>query len=42
MFEAEPLLAWERMIRTQGSHLPIHVGVPGPATIRSLLNYARL
>ena len=41
-FEAEPLLAWERMIRGHGSHLPIHVGVPGPATIRSLLNYARL
>jgi methylenetetrahydrofolate reductase (NADPH) len=42
MFEAEPLLAWERMIRAQGNHLPIHVGVPGPATVRSLLNYARL
>jgi methylenetetrahydrofolate reductase (NADH) len=42
MFEAEPLLAWERMIRAQGSNLPIHVGVPGPATIRSLLYYARL
>jgi methylenetetrahydrofolate reductase (NADPH) len=41
-FEAEPLLAWERMIRAHGSRLPIHVGVPGPATIRSLLNYARL
>ena len=41
-FEAEPLLAWERMIRARGSHLPIHVGVPGPATMRSLLNYARL
>jgi methylenetetrahydrofolate reductase (NADPH) len=42
MFEAEPLLAWERMIRAQGNHLPVHVGVPGPATVRSLLNYARL
>jgi methylenetetrahydrofolate reductase (NADPH) len=42
MFEAEPLLAWERMIRAQGSRLPIHVGVPGPATVKSLLNYARL
>jgi methylenetetrahydrofolate reductase (NADPH) len=42
MFEAEPLLAWERMIRAQGNHLPIHVGVPGPATLRRLLNYARL
>jgi methylenetetrahydrofolate reductase (NADPH) len=42
MFEAESLLAWERMIRAQGNHLPIHVGVPGPATVKSLLNYARL
>jgi methylenetetrahydrofolate reductase (NADPH) len=42
MFEAEPLFAWERMIRAQGSDLPIHVGVPGPATLRSLLSYARL
>jgi methylenetetrahydrofolate reductase (NADPH) len=42
MFEAEPLFAWERMIRAQSSDLPIHVGVPGPATLRSLLSYARL
>jgi methylenetetrahydrofolate reductase (NADPH) len=41
-FEAAPLLAWERMIRAQGSRLPIHVGVPGPATLRSLLSYGRL
>lgn len=42
MFEAAPLFAWERMIRAQGSDLPIHVGVPGPATVKSLLSYARL
>ena len=42
MFEADPLLAWERVIRAYGNHLPIHVGVPGPATLKSLLNYARL
>jgi methylenetetrahydrofolate reductase (NADPH) len=42
MFEAEPLLAWEHMVRAQGSDLPIHVGGPGPAPLRSLLNYARL
>jgi methylenetetrahydrofolate reductase (NADPH) len=35
MFEAEPLLAWEGIIRAQGSQLPIHVGVPGPATLKS-------
>jgi methylenetetrahydrofolate reductase (NADPH) len=42
MFEAGPLFAWERMLRPQGSELPIHVGVPGPATVKSLLSYARL
>jgi methylenetetrahydrofolate reductase (NADPH) len=42
IFEAEPLLAWERLIRVQGNYLPIDVGVPGPATLKSLLNYARL
>jgi methylenetetrahydrofolate reductase (NADPH) len=42
LFEAEPLLAWERALRARGSHLPIHVGVPGPATLKSLLSYARL
>ena len=28
MFEAEPLFAWERMIRAQGSHLPIQSACP--------------
>ena len=42
MFEAEPLFAWERMVRAQGNDLPIHIGVPGPATLKSLLGYARL
>ena len=42
MFEAEPLFAWERMVRAQGNDLPIHIGVPGPATLKSLLSYARL
>jgi methylenetetrahydrofolate reductase (NADPH) len=39
-FDADPVLAWERAIRDQG--LPIHVGVPGPATLKTLLSYARL
>lgn len=39
-FDAAPVLAWERAIRDHG--LPIHVGVPGPATLKTLLSYARL
>lgn len=42
LFEAAPLLAWEGAIRAQGNRLPIHVGVPGPATLKSLLGYARM
>jgi methylenetetrahydrofolate reductase (NADH) len=40
VFEAEPVLDWEHRIRADG--LPIHVGVPGPATLKSLLAYAKL
>jgi methylenetetrahydrofolate reductase (NADPH) len=40
VFEAAPVLGWERAIRSHG--LPIHVGVPGPATLKTLLAYARL
>jgi methylenetetrahydrofolate reductase (NADPH) len=40
VFEAAPVLAWERTIRGHG--LPIHVGVPGPATLKTLLAYANL
>lgn len=40
LFDPAPLLAWERAIRGDG--LPIHAGVPGPATLKTLLNYARL
>ena len=35
MFDAEPLFAWERMVRAQDNDLPIHIGVPGPATSRA-------
>jgi methylenetetrahydrofolate reductase (NADPH) len=42
LFEAEPLLAWERALRGHGNTLPIHVGVPGPATVKTLLRYARM
>ena len=40
LFEPAPLLAWERAIRGHG--LPVDVGVPGPATLKTLLAYARM
>ncbi len=42
LFDADPLLAWEHALRARGNSLPIHVGIPGPATIKTLLNYARM
>lgn len=40
-FEAEPILAWEKRIRGAGNELPIHIGLPGLATIKTLVNHAR-
>jgi methylenetetrahydrofolate reductase (NADPH) len=40
-FEAAPIIAWDRMIQSEGNHLPIHIGVPGLATIKTLLNHAK-
>ena len=41
-FDAAPVIAWDRAIRRAGNRLPIHAGIPGPATLKSLLSYARL
>ena len=40
-FEAAPVIAWDRRIQAEGNKLPIHIGVPGLATIRTLLAHAR-
>ena len=40
-FEAAPIIAWDRRLRATGNRLPIRIGIPGPATIKSLLAYAR-
>ena len=41
VFEAQPVIAWDRRIREAGNSLPIHIGVPGLATIKTLLGPAR-
>lgn len=41
VFEAAPLLAWARAIGEAGNSLPIHAGIPGPATLKTLIHYAR-
>ena len=42
LFEAAPVAEWARTLRAEGIDLPIHVGVPGPATIKTLVKYAAM
>lgn len=40
-FRPEPLMNWMDTLRAQGSILPVHVGIPGLASRKSLLRHAR-
>ena len=42
LFDAEPLAFWAKGLREQGIDLPLHVGIPGPASIKTLVRYAAL
>lgn len=42
LFEAGPLALWAAALREAGINLPIYVGVPGPATIKTLVKYAAM
>jgi methylenetetrahydrofolate reductase (NADPH) len=42
LFEAAPVANWAAALRAAGIDLPIHVGVPGPATIKTLVKYAAM
>lgn len=41
VFEAQPIIDWDRVIQAEGNRLPIHIGVPGLATLKTLINHAR-
>jgi methylenetetrahydrofolate reductase (NADPH) len=41
-FDSNAIIAWERKIRESIGALPIHVGVPGLASITGLIKYARI
>ena len=41
-FDAVSVLAWERAICEAGNALPIRVGIPGPATIKTLFRFAQI
>ena len=40
-FEAKSLIEWETHLKKIGNQLDIHAGIPGPASIKTLINYAR-
>ena len=41
-FEAPIVLQWEKKVRAAGNELPIRIGIPGPATIKTLFRFAQI
>lgn len=41
-FDAEAIIAWDRSLRRAGNALPIHLGLAGPAKLKSLIHYAAM
>ncbi len=39
-FEPEPVIAWVNKLAALGIHLPVHIGVAGPAKLQTLVKYA--
>lgn len=39
-FASEPVLAWIGELRQSGIEVPIHIGIPGPASVKTLLKFA--
>ena len=40
-FEAKSLKEWELHLKSLNNNLAIHAGIPGPATLKTLISYAR-
>lgn len=40
-FESEPIIRWDQQLQAEGNRLPIHIGVPGLATIKTLLAHSK-
>lgn len=40
-FEANPFIRWEKRLNEQDINLPIHLGIPGVATVGTLLRHAK-
>lgn len=40
-FEAAPIIAWDKALQAEGNKLPIHIGVPGLASLKSLIAHSK-
>ena len=40
-FEAAPIIRWDRHIQAEGNRLPVHIGIPGLATVKTLMAHAK-
>ena len=41
VFEAEPIIKWDKAIQAAGNKLPVHIGVPGLASLKGLIGHAK-
>ncbi len=41
VFESQPIIDWDRAIQAEGNRLPVHIGVPGLATLKTLITHAK-
>ncbi|MCB5409309.1 methylenetetrahydrofolate reductase [Pseudogemmobacter faecipullorum] len=39
-FDAAPVIAWTDRLRAEGVHLPVHIGIAGPAKLQTLIKFA--
>ena len=40
-FESRPVIEWDKRIQAEGNRLPVHVGIPGLASLKALIGHAR-
>ncbi len=39
-FDAGPIIAWANRLTAEGIHLPVHIGIAGPAKLQTLIKFA--
>ncbi|MBP0482874.1 methylenetetrahydrofolate reductase [Sagittula salina] len=39
-FEAQPIIDWVSRLQAEGIHLPVHIGIAGPAKLQTLIKFA--